>query len=297
MRACIVGIAGLVAGALSVAAAAQPVDPEALRRGEYLFNIGGCAGCHTDVKNKGPLLGGGRALKTPFGTFYGPNITADPQYGIGRWSDADFIRAMREGIRADGAYLFPVFPYTSFTRITDADLRDLKAYIFSLPPVVQPSRPHEVSFPFRWRFLQIGWRWLNFARGPFVADPERPAELNRGAYLVQALGHCGECHTPRNLIGGLRSSMVYAGTRDGPEGERVPNITTDRETGIGKWSDADLGDLLKTGMTPDGDFVGSAMAEVVNNSTGKLNDADIKAVIAYLRSLPSIVNDLRRKPR
>ncbi|MBI3707992.1 MAG: cytochrome c, partial [Proteobacteria bacterium] len=215
---------------------AQTPDGAAIKRGEYLFIAGGCIGCHTDVKNNGAPLAGGRALATPFGTFYGPNITPDPVHGIGKWSDADFIRALREGVRPDGANYFPVFPYTSFTKISDADLRDLKAYIFSLPPVAKPSRPHDVSFPFNLRFLQFGWKLLNFTAGPYAPDTTKPADWNRGAYLVQALTHCGECHTPRNAMGGLKTSLAYAGTADGPEGERVPNVTTDPDTGIGKWS-------------------------------------------------------------
>ena len=270
-------------------------DREAAKRGEYLFSAGGCAGCHTDVKNTGPVGAGGRALKTPFGTFYGPNITPDPDQGIGRWSDADFMRALRDGVSPQATHYFPVFPFTSFTRISDADMRDLKAYLFSLPPSPKPNRPHEVGFPFDLRFVQYFWKRLFFDRGAFVADAGRSAELNRGAYLVEALGHCGECHTPRNLFGASDRSLAYAGTRDGPEGAKAPNITPDRETGIGKWTVGDLTDLLKTGMTPDGDFVGATMAEVVRATTGKLSERDLKAMVAYLRALQPIRNDLRGK--
>ena len=150
---------------------------------------------------------GGRALATPFGTFYSPNITPDADTGIGRWTDAQFLRALREGVRPDGANYFPVFPYPSFTNITDADALAIKAYLFSLPPVHQANREHDVAFPFSWRFLQTGWKQLFFRRGPFHADPSHDAGYNRGAYLVTALAHCGECHTPRNLAGrgeGLR---------------------------------------------------------------------------------------------
>jgi mono/diheme cytochrome c family protein len=289
--------AALILWTLSGVALAQQPDTAAVKRGEYLFNAGGCLGCHTDTKNNGVLLAGGRALGTPFGTFYGPNITPDIQYGLGRWSEADFIRAMRHGERPNGANLFPVFPYTSFTKIGDADLKDLWAYLRTVAPVAQPNREHDVGFPFNIRAGMTAWKWLNFTAGAFRPDPARPAEVNRGAYLVQALAHCGECHTPRNIMGGLDASRAYAGTPDGPEGERVPNITPHPETGIGKWSAGDLLDLLKQGMTPDGDFVGGSMGEVVRNTTGKLTDEDVRAVVAYLRTLPPIENAVPRKTR
>ena len=276
--------------ALGMAAAAQTGD---VKRGAYVFAAGGCAGCHTDTKNNGQLLAGGRELKTPFGSFFGPNITAHPTAGIGSWSDGDFIRAVRQGRRPDGAHYFPVFPYTSFTKITDADLIDLKAYIFSLPQSDQTSRPHEIGFPFSLRFLQFGWKLLHFTAGTFRPDPAKSEMVNRGAYLVEALGHCAECHSPRNPLGGLDGAMLFAGDRNPPGGGRIPNITPDKETGIGKWSDGDLEDLLGSGMTPDGDSVGGEMGEVVSNSTSKLTPEDRKALIAYLRQLRPIPNRVR----
>ncbi len=171
------------------------------RRGEYLVRAGNCFSCHTAVG--GQPLAGGRAIATPFGTFYSPNITPDPETGIGRWTDAEFLKALREGARPDGANYFPVFPYPSFTRITDNDALAIKAYLFSLPPVRQDNRPHDVRFPFSWRFLQTGWKLLFFTPGPFQPAPERSAAYNRGAYLVTALAHCGECHTPRNFLGAV----------------------------------------------------------------------------------------------
>jgi mono/diheme cytochrome c family protein len=289
--------AALILWVVSSAAQAQQPDAAAVKRGEYLFQAGGCVGCHTDVKNNGTPFAGGRALATPFGTFYGPNITADPQHGIGRWSEADFMRAMRYGERPDGTHLYPVFPYTSFTKISDADLRDMWAYLRTVPPVAQPNRPHEIRFPFSFRPLLIVWKWLNFTPGPFQPDPAKPAELERGAYLVEALAHCGECHTPRNMMGGLDRSRAFAGTSDGPEGERVPNITPHPETGIGKWSAGDLTDVLKLGMTVDGDFVGGSMGEVIRNTTSKLTDDDLRAVVAYLKSLPPIDNRVTKQTR
>jgi len=279
--------------AIASTASAGAADDAQRARGAYLFNAGGCASCHTDPKLPDAPLGGGRALKTPFGTFYGPNITPHPAAGIGRWSDADFIRAMRHGIGPGGVHFYPVFPYTSFTWMTDADIRDLKAYIFSLPPLDKPSRPHDVGFPFNIRFLQAGWRMLNFTAGPFAPDPKASAQANRGAYLVRAVAHCGECHTPRNAIGGLKDSMWLAGVADGPEGEAAPNITPDPDTGIGKWSVEDIAFYLQAGVSPDGEFAGSLMGEVVANATSKLTAADRAAIAAYLKWVPPVANKVR----
>jgi len=265
-------------------------DPAQLERGAYVFIAADCQACHTDVKNKGAPMAGGRALATPFGTFYSPNITPDPETGIGGWSDEDFVRALREGVSPDGDYYFPVLPYPSYTRMTDQDIRDLKAYLFSLPPVTQANKEHEVDFPFGWRFTLGPWQWMNFTAGEFVPDPAKSQVWNRGAYLVQAPGHCGECHTPRGWLGGIDEDYALSGTPDGPDGEKVPNITPDKETGIGGWEKADIVRVLRTGMLPDGDFAGSAMAEVVDTSTSKLTDADRDAIAEYLLSLPPIEN-------
>ncbi len=255
------------------------------KRGEYLAKAGGCVGCHTEEKKEGAVpFAGGRALKTPFGTFYGPNITPHPEAGIGRWSEADFVRAMRQGVRPDGANYFPAFPYPSYTKISDADLRDLWAYLRTIPPSAQASRPHELGLPYRWRLPISAWKWLYFTPGPFVPDPKASAAVNRGAYLVQALGHCGECHTPRNALGGPRSDRFLAGGK-GPEGKNVSNLTPTR---LGKMSDAELKGVLTTGMTADGDVLADAMGEVVTNTTSQLTPADLDALIAYLRSLPPL---------
>jgi mono/diheme cytochrome c family protein len=273
------------------ASSAQAQEPPA--RGEYLFHVAGCQACHTDAKNKGPLLGGGGPLKTPFGVFYGPNITAHPERGIGGWSDRDFVAALRDGVAPDGSHYFPVFPYTSFTAMTEADMLAIKAYIFSLPVSDRESRPHEIDFPFGWRFLMGFWKALFFEPGAFQPDPALDEQRNRGAYLANALGHCGECHTPRNALGALDRDRALAGTLEGPEGGKIPNITPDPETGIGKWSDGDLRFLLRSGLTRSGDAVGGAMAEVVENGTSKLTEADLEALIAYLRALPPVENRIR----
>lgn len=269
-----------------------PIDAVApeLQRGAYLFAAANCGGCHTDVKNRGALLAGGRPLETPFGTFYTPNITPDRETGIGAWSDEDFVRALREGVSPDGSHYYPAFPYTSYTRISDNDMLAIKAYIFSLPPVRQENRAHELDFPYGWRFLLGPWKMLNFTPGPFVADPARSESWNRGAYLVEALGHCGECHTPRNAWGGLDRKRWLAGTADGPEGDKVPNITPDPATGLGSWSDSQITGVLRTGLLPDGDVVGSAMGEVVDWGTSRLTNDDRAAIAEYLKSLEPIAN-------
>jgi mono/diheme cytochrome c family protein len=250
------------------------------KRGEYVAKAGGCLGCHTEDKEKAAPYAGGRALKTPFGTFYGPNITPHPQAGIGRWSEADFVRALREGRRPDGAHYFPAFPYPSFTLISDADLRDLWAYLRALPPSSRQSEPHDLGFLYRWRFLVGIWKWLFFTRGPFVPDPGQSAVLNRGRYLVTALGHCSECHTPRNFLGAPKKSRFLAGAKD-----VAPNLTPTR---LKTWGDGELRSFLTTGLTADGDVPAKEMGEVITNTTSQLTPQDLNAMIAFLRSLPPL---------
>jgi len=273
---------------LSPLAAARADDGTALAvQGAYLARAGGCFTCHTDEKHAGKPFAGGRALATPFGTFYSPNITSDPTTGIGRWSDADFLQAVKHGVRPDGADLFPVLPYATYTHMTDADAKAIKAYLFTLPPVQQANKPHDVK-PFAWRFPVKFWKLLFFTPGDFVPDPKASAEMNRGAYLVTALAHCGECHTPRNIAGAVEPSLSLAGTVDGPEGERAPNITPDKETGIGKWSIDDLVNLLKTGSKPDFDNVQGTMAEAIRDGFKYLTDQDLHAIAVYIMSRPPI---------
>lgn len=277
----------LAFGAALAALACVALAQGDARRGQYISQAAGCFGCHTEAREGAQPYAGGRAIATPFGTFYGPNITPHPQAGIGRWRESDFIRAMRYGVRPDGAHYYPVFPYPSYTKITDADLRDLWAYLRSLAPSDRPSRPHELRFPFGWRFLLTGWKWLYFRPGPFVPDPAKSAVLNRGAYLVEGLGHCGECHTPRNFLGGPKRDRHLAGAKL-PDGKRAPNLTPAR---LAKLDDAELKDILRTAMTAEGDVLAEAMAEVVRNTTSRLAPADLEAVIAYLRSLAAIPDE------
>ncbi|HEU4352948.1 MAG TPA: cytochrome c [Burkholderiales bacterium] len=269
-----------VAGLLLFFAAALCLAQGDTKRGEYLAKVGGCLGCHTEEKENAPPYAGGRALKTPFGTFFGPNITPHPQAGIGRWTEADFVRALREGRRPDGAHYFPAFPYPSFTLIADVDLRNLWAYFRTVPPSSRQSEPHQLGFLYRWRFLVGIWKWLFFTRGPFAPDSAKSAVLNRGRYLVTALGHCGECHTPRNFLGAPKQSQFLAGAKD-----VAPNLTPTR---LKNWSDADLRNFLTTGLTADGDVPAKEMGEVITNTTSQLTAEDLNAIIAFLRSVPPL---------
>lgn len=290
-------LAGLL-GLASVAAAAED-STEVLRRGAYLFRAGLCTGCHTDTAGGGPLLAGGRPLKTDFGTFYGPNITPDGRR-LGRWSWDDFWRAMRQGVSPEGRPYFPAFPYPSFAKIADEDLWALWAYLRTLPASPRANTEHELRAPFGWRVLLWPWRWLYFDPAPFRPDPRARAEVDRGRYLVQALGHCGECHTPRNALGARKAGWDLAGTAAGPEGGRVPNLTPDPATGLGSWSATDIAEYLRSGMTPQGDFAGGGMGEVVEEGTRHLTEGDRRAVAAYLRTLAAIRNPAvapKRAPR
>jgi mono/diheme cytochrome c family protein len=281
---------GVLAALLGVLATPSFSQGDA-KRGLYLAKAAGCVGCHTENKDGAPTFAGGRALKTPFGTFYGPNITPDAEAGIGRWTEADFFRAMRQGERPNGSNYFPAFPYPSFTRMTDDDLRDIWAYLRSLPPNNRANRAHELSFPYGLRFLVTPWKWLFFAPGPLPADPQLTPAVARGRYLVIALGHCGECHTPRNALGGSKKDRFLAGGK-GPEGKNIPNLTPTR---LKKSSDGELKDFLTTGMYSDGDVPAEAMAEVIRNTTSQLTPQDLDALIAYLRSIPPLAEEPKDK--
>jgi mono/diheme cytochrome c family protein len=279
-------------------AAAGPAaaDDTAVKRGEYLFVAADCTACHTDAKNRGAPLAGGPPLATPFGTFYGPNITPDPAYGIGHWSEADFHRALRSGIGHRGEYLYPVFPYPSFTYLTDGDIADLYAYLRTVKPVARPSRPDDVTPPFDWRVLLFFWRALYFREAPLPAAAGRSAEWQRGRYLAEAVAHCQECHSPRNFFGALDGGRAYSGNPDGPDQQEAPNITTDPSSAIAGWSVDDVTQLLTDGQTPDFDYVGSGMGEVVKG-TGALTKADRHAIAVYVKSLPPIHTPKRAKKK
>jgi len=278
---------------LSTASGAQEGASDAVPRGEYVFRAAAGCSCHTDIPNDGPALAGGRAIETPYGTFYSPNITPDPETGIGDWTEADFVRAMTEGLSPSGEHYFPVFPYTSYTHMTREDLSDLWAYLSSREPVERRNRAHDLWWPFSWRHLVFWWKWWYLEDGEPVTDPSRSERWNRGAYLVNGPAHCGECHTPRDWLGATDPDMAFAGTAAGPEGELAPNITPDPETGIGQWHPADLAWLLQTGLLPDGDSVQGAMSEAIDQGYAELTAEDRKAIAEYIMSLPPIENDVR----
>jgi mono/diheme cytochrome c family protein len=292
-----------LAGATAQEVRQETVDESAVRRGEYLFNAAGCYGCHTDVKGKGAPLAGGRRLKTPFGDFIGPNITPDPDHGIGGWTLADFTRALREGVSPAGDPYYPAFPYTSFSRMEEADIADLWAWLQTVEPADTENGEHELDFPYGWRWLTGVWRALYFSPGDFEAGAPSAAvreedrgTWERGAYLVRVLGHCSECHTPRGGLGAMDDDLFLAGNATGAEETPVPNITPDRATGIGGWSLADIEGYLEIGMDPDGDFAGGAMAEVIDHTTGKLTPADRRAIAVFLVSIPAIERRIARPP-
>jgi mono/diheme cytochrome c family protein len=271
-------------------------ESAAIDRGRRIFEATGGCTCHTNFPSEGedaPPLAGGRALETPFGVYYSTNITPDRETGIGGWSDADFVRAMREGLSPSGDHYFPVFPYTSFTGLREQDLLDLRAYLASLPAIRRANRPPGAWIPFRWRWTISGWKWMNFDPQPIEADPSQSEEWNRGRYLVLAAAHCGECHTPRTLTGGLDASMALAGSREGPEGELAPNITPDRATGIGDWSIEDLVWYLEMGLKPDGDDTQGLMSEVIEHGYSHLPAEELRAIAVYLKSLPAIENEVK----
>jgi mono/diheme cytochrome c family protein len=291
-----ISLALLFAGAVGLAAygwltappqrwsASAAYTPNAAN-GEIIFNAGGCSSCHAVPNQPDRLkLGGGVAIGSPFGTFYAPNISPDPDDGIGRWSEADFVNAVRKGISPDGTHYFPAFPYTSYAHATVPDVRDLFAFLKTLPPVKGKVRDHDVPFPFNIRRNVGIWKLLFFDDRLIVPDQSRPPSWNRGAYLVNSFGHCAECHTPRNFLGGVIAAQRFAGGPN-PEGEGwVPNIT---QKGIGDWSRKDISDFIENGVTPDGDSAGGAMVRVIKN-TSQLKPADRDAIAEYVKSLPPV---------
>ena len=273
------------------AGALGPHTPD-LANGREMFTAGGCTSCHTVPKAEDKTrLGGGLGLKSPFGTFYVPNISSDPKDGIGGWSEAQFVTAMNKGTSPSGDHYFPAFPYTSYQRIAFNDLRDLFAYLKTLPKVAGRARDHDVPFPFNIRRTLGGWKLLFLDGEPFKPDPSKSAQWNRGAYLVNGPGHCAECHSPRNILGGIITNLRFTGgpSPDGQGG--VPNITQFK---LKDWSVADIAGTLENGMTPDADSVGGAMVEVVRN-TAQLSAADRTAIATYIKSLPAVEGQAQKK--
>lgn len=263
-------------------------DRALVERGHYIFDAAGCGSCHAGVKP----LAGGRPIETPFGTFYTPNITPDKKYGIGAWSEEDFVRAMSHGRNRKNQHLYPAFPYTSFTAMSRADMAALYAYLMTQPAYSVKNRPHDLPGIFNSRAMVGQWKIANFRGGPYKPDRSKSREWNRGAYLANALGHCGECHTPRGMFGGVNRSRSLAGNRNGPGGIPVPNITPDKNTGIGHWKLHDLFNFLDRAVKPDGTSASGRMAEVLGSSSMRLTAADKRALSTYLNSLPPIRHDV-----
>jgi mono/diheme cytochrome c family protein len=286
-------IAGVVGLALfwfltipaTVPASALGAHQPNLENGEAMFFAGGCASCHaTPGQDERTRLGGGLGLKSPFGTFYAPNISPDAKDGIGAWSEAEFVTAMLRGTSPDGRHYFPAFPYTSYRLMGMSDLRDLFAFIKTLPAVQGRVRDHDVPFPFNMRRALGIWKQLYLGGDTFRPDASKTAQWNRGAYLVNGPGHCAECHSPRDFLGGVVSGKRFAGGPS-PEGEGfVPNIT---QAGLKDWSEDDIAYLLESGNLPDGDSVGGAMTPVIRN-TSRLSDEDRMAMAVYLKSLAPV---------
>ena len=299
----VVIVAGIVGSAFYVfydssmhaedkSAPSGPVTAALIARGEYLTRAADCAACHT-LPNGKPFAGG-LPFKLPFGTIYSTNITADRESGIGNWSDDDFVRALHRGIAPGGHYLYPAFPYTSFTAMSRDDALAIKAYLFSLPQQNVANRENDLSFPFSQRWGMAFWNLAFLRDRRFAPDPAQSAAVNRGAYLATALGHCGECHTPRNLGYGLEGGREFAG--DVLEGWHAYNITSDKRFGVGAWSDAQLASFLSSAHAQGRGSAAGPMAEAVENSLQYLTSEDIRALVAYLRTVTAQTGEVNTEP-
>ena len=271
------------------ASSLAPHAPD-LDNGKAMFLAGGCASCHAPNQEDRMRLAGGVALKTPFGTFYSPNISPDPKDGIGAWSEADFLTAMWKGTSPEGRHYYPPFPYTSYQRMKEADVRDLFGYLKTLPAVAGSAPDHDLPIPFKLRRIVGVWKFLFLDGKRFVPDSARSQQWNRGAYLVNGPGHCAECHSPRNLLGAIVASERFAGGPDPESDGRIPNIT---QAGIGDYSEQDIVRVLETGELPDGDSVAGSMRAVVRN-TSQLAAEERAAIASYIKSLAPVEG---RKPR
>lgn len=275
-------------GGLAVWVVGAPDAPErdltglvgTVERGAYVARLAGCIACHTDVKAGGAVLAGGAEIKTDFGRFFAPNITPDPEDGIGGWSLNDFSRALTAGLAPDGQHYFPSFPYAFYSRLTDRDIVDLWAAVQSVPAVSGGPPAHDLRFPFGVRSGVGLWKRLFFEPGRLEPIEGRSESWNRGRYLARGPAHCGACHTPRNLLGGRETGRRYAGAV-GPGAEKIPPITPDALAAEG-WAADDIVYALRSGIMPDGDVFGGAMAEVVRDGTRFWSDADLAALVEYI---------------
>ena len=256
---------------------------EAITRGEYLARAGDCVACHSEPNGK--PFAGGRAMPTPFGSLFVPNITPDDETGIGLWNADEFYRMLHTGVSRDGTLLYPAMPFASYTKVTRADSDAIFNFLQSVTPVRQKNRPHELKFPFNDRDLLIGWRTLYFKEGEFQPNPKESAQWNRGAYLVQGLGHCAMCHTAINALGGSSESKAFEGGMIPNQNWYAPSLTSNREAGLGDWPIKDIADLLQVGASHRATTYGP-MAEVVYNSLQYITDEDAAAMAVYLKALP-----------
>lgn len=256
---------------------------QVIAKGEYLARAGDCVACHTQPGGKD--FAGGRPMPTPFGALYVPNITPDEETGIGAWTPDEFYRMMHTGISRDGTLLYPAMPFASYSKVTREDSDAIYAYLMSVQPVKQKNRPHELRFPFNQRELLVGWRSLYFKEGEYVPDASKTPQWNRGAYLVQGLGHCAMCHTAVNALGGSSESKAFEGGMIPNQNWYAPSLTSNREAGLGNWSLQDIKDLLQTGVSQRSTVYGP-MAEVTYNSLQYMTDEDIEAMAVYLKELP-----------
>ena len=272
----------LVSLLLGGASPAMAQDAALIAKGEYLARAGDCIACHT--AREGKIFAGGLPMKTPFGTLYTSNITPDPQTGIGMWTSDQFYQMMHNGRFPDGGLVYPAMPFASYTKVTREDSDAIYAYLRSIPPVKQINRPHDLKFPFNNRSLILGWRTLFFKEGVYKPDPTKSAEWNRGAYLVEGLGHCGMCHTAINALGGSSESQAFEGGLIPMQNWYAPSLTSNKEAGLGDWTIEEISDYLRKGVSARGAVYGP-MAEVVYNSLQYLNDDDTRAMAIYLKSL------------
>jgi mono/diheme cytochrome c family protein len=272
---------------------APAVTPALLARGQYLVAAGNCVGCHT--RRGGEPYAGNRVLPTPFGDMLVPNITADKQHGIGSWQADDFWRAMHHGKSQDGRMLYPAFPYTNYTKVTREDSDAMFAFLQTVAPVAEARQPHQLRFPYNQGVMLAAWRALYFRPGAYQPDAKQSPEWNRGAYLVQGLGHCNACHTSRNLLGASDKGFDLAGGMIPVLNWYAPSLTSDSEMGLGSWQQSEIEALLKTGVSNQGAVFGP-MAEVVRQSLQHLDDADIRAMAHYLKALPQTVHEQDQVP-
>ena len=274
-------LAGAIFGVALAQEGVKP-DPALIAKGEYLARAGDCIACHTAPEGK--LFAGGLPMPTPFGTLYSTNITPDPETGIGRWTADQFFNLMHHGRSPDSGLIYPAMPFGSYTKVTREDSDAIFAYLQSVSPVKQPNRPNDLRFPYNNRSLIIGWRTLYFNEGEYKPDPEQSAEWNRGAYLVEGLGHCAMCHTQINALGGSSESDAFQGGLIPMQEWYAPSLVSNKEAGLGDWSIKDIVDYLHTGVSARGAVYGP-MSEVVYNSLQYLTEDDIRAMAVYLKSL------------